>query len=74
MSYIKSFVLVMALSVLVFVLGAKMLLACRHLPLPRSDAESKQKQEAAIEQLLQEEEIDIIVLARCACLNSRQYI
>ena len=37
---------------------------CRHLPLPRSDAESKQKHEAAIEAVLHEMDIDIVVLAR----------
>ena len=40
--------------------------ACRHLPLPRSDAESKQKHEAAIEAVLHEMDIDIVVLARSA--------
>lgn len=37
---------------------------CRHLPLPQADAQSKQKQEEAIEQLLQEQDIDLLVLAR----------
>ena len=36
----------------------------RHLPLPQADAQSKQQQEAAIEQLLQELDIDLLVLAR----------
>lgn len=37
---------------------------CRHLPLPQADAQSKQQQEQAIEQLLQELDIDLLVLAR----------
>lgn len=36
----------------------------RHLPLPQADAQSKQQQEQAIEQLLQELDIDLLVLAR----------
>lgn len=36
----------------------------RHLPLPQADAKSKQQQENAIEQLLQELDIDLLVLAR----------
>lgn len=36
----------------------------RHLPLPQADAQSKQQQEEAIEQLLQELDIDLLVLAR----------
>ena len=49
---------------------------CRHLPLPRADAESKLQQEAAIEQLLEELDIDLLVLARyhitkpCTCVWS----
>ena len=38
----------------------------RHLPLPQADAKSKQQQEAAIEQLLEELDIDLLVLARWA--------
>ena len=37
---------------------------CRHMPLPTADAKSKHQQEAAIEQLLQELDIDLLVLAR----------
>lgn len=36
----------------------------RHLPVPKTDAKSKQQQEDAIEQLLQELDIDLLVLAR----------
>lgn len=36
----------------------------RHLPLPLADAKSKQQQEDAIEALLQELDIDLLVLAR----------
>ena len=36
----------------------------RHLPLPQADAQSKQQQEGAIEELLQELDIDLLVLAR----------
>lgn len=36
----------------------------RHLPLPQADAKSKQQQEDAIELLLQELDIDLLVLAR----------
>ena len=53
-------------------LAANTVGCCRHLPLPRADAESKHQQEAAIEQLLAELDIDLLVLARCvthACLN-----
>ena len=46
-------------------LAADIVCCCRHLPLPRADAESKHQQEAAIEQLLAELDIDLLVLARC---------
>ncbi|KAL0032208.1 hypothetical protein WJX77_011056 [Trebouxia sp. C0004] len=47
--------------------------AFRHLPLPRTDAESKLQQEAAIEQLLQELDIDLLVLARYMQIFSQDF-
>lgn len=49
-------------------------LSCRHLPLPRSDADSKKKHEASIEQVLRENDIDILVLARLVCHWQMQQI
>ncbi|KAL0050800.1 hypothetical protein WJX82_007433 [Trebouxia sp. C0006] len=47
--------------------------AFRHLPLPRADAESKLQQEAAIEQLLEELDIDLLVLARYMQIFSQDF-
>ena len=41
-----------------------LMVLCRHLPLPQADTKSKQQQENAIENLLQELDIDLLVLAR----------
>lgn len=45
----------------------------RHLPLPSTDTESKAKQEAAIEQLMQEMKIDMLVLARYMQIFSQSF-
>lgn len=54
-------------------IAAQFGVAFRHMPLPTADAKSKHQQEAAIEQLLQELDIDLLVLARYMQIFSQDF-